>query len=132
MLILMKTQLKAFSQTIRISGIPATWGQEQLCERLKSLYEEDPHGVGAARNPVKIRSLAHDHRDPNYKMATSEINPLPGPLNALGTATCHGINVEVVDDDGDEHELHFDTGFIGLTTLHTPESPAVECDPHLC
>ena len=87
--------------------------------------------MGAARNRVKIRSLANDPRDPNYKMATSIINPFPEPLDALGTATCHGINVEVGDDIGDEHELHFDTGFIGLTTLHTPESPTVECDPHL-
>ena len=119
-----KEQMKPFSLTIRISRIPAAWGKEQLCERLKSLYEEGPHGsdaaVGAARNPVKIRSLAKDPRDPDYKMATAEINPLPGQLNALKTATSHSLAI------GDEHELHFDTGFIGLTTLHTPESPVVE------
>ena len=123
------TGTKSAAPTIRISRIPATWGEEQLCERLECLYKEDPHGgeaVGAARNSVKIRSLAHDPSEPNYKMATSEINPLPGPLNALGTAACYGINVKVVDDVGDEHELHFDTGFIGLTTLHTLESPAVD------
>ena len=121
--------MKPFSLTIRISGIPAPWGREQLCERLKSLYEKGPHGsdaVGAAGNSVKIRSLANDPRDPDYKMATVDINPLPGQLNALKTDTSHSLNLEFVGANGDEHELHFDTGFIGLTTLHTPESPAVE------
>ena len=102
---LIQEQLSPFSLTIRISLIPAAWSKVKLCEILNSLYKEDPHGgeaVGAARNTVKILSLANDPRDSNYKMATSTISPLPGPLETLRTATCHGIT-DVVSD------FHIDT-----------------------
>lgn len=129
-LMLIKAQPRPFSPTIRISGIPETWSKEQLCKILKSLYEEDPHdieAVGGAKNAVRIISLTSAPMDPEYKMATAEITLLPRQLHELTTATPNGIYLDVVDAVGnDETELRFDTGFMGLTTLHTPDSPAVE------
>lgn len=131
-LMLTKAQPKPSSPTIRISDIPKAWSKEQLCKNLNSLYGEDPHDIEAVRGgrrAVTIRSLASAPADPDYKMATAEIPLLPRRLHELTKATSNSIYLNVVDTvSNDEHELRFDTGFIGLTTLHTPDSgfPVVE------
>lgn len=129
-LILIKAhaQLKPFSLTVRISRIPKAWGKEQLYEILKSLYEET-HVSSAEKKyeqAVTVRSLAGAPTDPDYKMATAELNPLPWRLHDLRTET-NGIYLTMGDTIGrDEHELRFDTTFLGLTALYSPEFPVIE------
>jgi hypothetical protein len=135
----MKVQFEPFHKTIRISNIPKACSEEQLCKALKSLYEKeggDVHdaatairGVRAHDQPVKLRSLAFAATDPNYKVATAEINPLPPKLHALAavSTTVNHISCSFVDIlDRGEHELQFDTAFLGLTTLYSPGSPDAE------
>jgi hypothetical protein len=110
-----------FKYTLRISDIPTTWSNDQLREVLKSIYQR-----GEGESEVKLWSLAVAAADPQFKVATAELNPLPHKLRDIMTES-DGISLTVRDNLAhDEHELGFDTEFEGLTTLHSPDSPTIE------
>lgn len=113
--------------------IPKEWGHNELYELLKSLYKGKAIAVNAIERAeesfhgdIKIRSLAAHAVYLNFKVATAEINPLPPQLHKLINKTeTIELPVNTAGSDHD-HLLYFDTSFEGLTTLYSPNEPAVE------
>ena len=92
---------------------------------LKSLYEQNSIDETHIA-PVKIRSFVASAANHGYNVATAEIDPLPVALSAL-VKNPDGVRLRLDSlYPGSHGELRFDTEFVGLTTLHSSDSPIIE------